>query len=191
MLFKTNTNGHKHPDNTLFIIEQDTIGEIKENNNWHSTQEPRTQKNSPKTAMLPLVGFHIICTRFSQNWPFLSFQLCIVRSSIQKIKLSPDLNFDCNRYEWPDIWHADVSWPPPKHHFDLVKQAGFRVYRIFFRLHLTWWCILKHSRNSLHFAHGLLIFTLWQNFDIMKRVKFAVSMHCLRMNGMISHLRTD
>ena len=48
MLFKTNTNGHKHPDNTLFIIKQDTIGEIKENNNWHSTQEPRTKKTVQK-----------------------------------------------------------------------------------------------------------------------------------------------
>ena len=31
----------------LFIIEQDTIGETKENNKWHSTQKPRTAQNSP------------------------------------------------------------------------------------------------------------------------------------------------
>ena len=42
MLFKTNTNGHKHPSISLIIIEQDTIGEIKENNKWRFTQEPRT-----------------------------------------------------------------------------------------------------------------------------------------------------
>ena len=47
MLFKTNTNGHRHPSISLFITEQDTIGEIKEKNKWHSTQEPRTPKNSP------------------------------------------------------------------------------------------------------------------------------------------------
>ena len=39
MLFKTNTNCHKHPSISLIIIEQDTIGENKENNKWHSTQE--------------------------------------------------------------------------------------------------------------------------------------------------------
>ena len=47
MLFKTNTNGHKHPSISLFILEQDTNGETKENNKWHSTQEPHTPQNSP------------------------------------------------------------------------------------------------------------------------------------------------
>ena len=47
MLFKTNTNGHRHPSISLIIIEQDTIGETKENNKWHSSQEPRTPQNSP------------------------------------------------------------------------------------------------------------------------------------------------
>ena len=41
MLFKTNTNGHQHHSISLFIIEQDTLGETKENNKWHSAQEPR------------------------------------------------------------------------------------------------------------------------------------------------------
>ena len=45
MLFKTNTNGHKHPSISLIIIEQDTIGETKEHNKWHSTREPRTPQN--------------------------------------------------------------------------------------------------------------------------------------------------
>ena len=44
MLFETNSSGHKHPSISLFIIEQDTIGETKENNKLHSTQEPRTPK---------------------------------------------------------------------------------------------------------------------------------------------------
>ena len=29
-MFKTNTNGHKHPSIDLFIIEQDTIGETNQ-----------------------------------------------------------------------------------------------------------------------------------------------------------------
>ena len=44
MLFKTNTDGPKHPSISLIIIEQDTIGEAKENDKWYSTWEPRTQK---------------------------------------------------------------------------------------------------------------------------------------------------
>ena len=42
MLSKTNINGHRHPCISLFIIKQDTIGETKENNKWHSTQESST-----------------------------------------------------------------------------------------------------------------------------------------------------
>ena len=42
MLFKINTNDHEHPSISLFIIEQVTVGETKENNKWHSTQEPHT-----------------------------------------------------------------------------------------------------------------------------------------------------
>ena len=30
MLFKTNTNGHKHPSISIIIIEQDTVDETKE-----------------------------------------------------------------------------------------------------------------------------------------------------------------
>ena len=41
MLFKTNTKGHKHPNIRLFITEQYTIDETKENK-WRSAQEPRT-----------------------------------------------------------------------------------------------------------------------------------------------------
>ena len=45
ILFKTNTNGHKHTSIGFINIEQDTIGETKENNEWHSTQERRTPKS--------------------------------------------------------------------------------------------------------------------------------------------------
>ena len=42
MLFNTNTNGHKHPNNSLIIIKQDTIGETKENNKWDSTHSQKS-----------------------------------------------------------------------------------------------------------------------------------------------------
>ena len=38
MLLTTDTNGHNHPSTSLFIIEQDIIGETKENK-WFSKQE--------------------------------------------------------------------------------------------------------------------------------------------------------
>ena len=44
VLLKINTNGHKHPSFSLFIIEQDTIGENKKKK-WHSTQEPRSPQS--------------------------------------------------------------------------------------------------------------------------------------------------
>ena len=47
LLFKTNSKGHKHPSTSLFIIEQNTIGETTETNKCHSTQEPQTPQNSP------------------------------------------------------------------------------------------------------------------------------------------------
>ena len=47
MLFQTKTNGQKLHNISFIIIEQDPIGETKENNKWHSTQQPLTAKNSP------------------------------------------------------------------------------------------------------------------------------------------------
>ena len=38
LCLKQNTNGQKHPSISLFIIEQDIIGETKETNNWHWIQ---------------------------------------------------------------------------------------------------------------------------------------------------------
>ena len=46
MLFETNTNDPKHPCISLFIIEQDTIEESKDNSKWHSTQEPCTPQKT-------------------------------------------------------------------------------------------------------------------------------------------------
>ena len=73
MLFKTNTNGHKHPSISLIIIEQDKFGETKENK-WHSTQEARTPQNqsyrlwwgaaSPILNDTPCVCMH---TSYNQN----------------------------------------------------------------------------------------------------------------------------
>ena len=41
-MFKTNTNGHKHPSITLLIIKQNTMGDTEEIKKWHSTQKTRT-----------------------------------------------------------------------------------------------------------------------------------------------------
>ena len=70
MLFKTNTNGHKHPSISSVIIEQDTIGETKENKG-HSTQEPRTPKYwTPILNNTPCVSIYMC---YNQN----SYKECI------------------------------------------------------------------------------------------------------------------
>ena len=76
--------------------------------------------------------------------------------------------------QWPRIWHADVSWPPPElnrlvtvywffsfwHYFDLVKQDKFVVSR---RMHgensLKFSLLMypDHLQNWLHFGLGLLV----------------------------------
>ena len=55
MLFKTNTNGHKQPSMSLFIIEQDTISETKENNKWGCAASP------------PPVCMQRMCSRHESN----------------------------------------------------------------------------------------------------------------------------
>ena len=75
MLYKTNTNCYKYPSIILIIIEQDTVGETKEKNKWHSTQEPRTPKTQSYwlwwgTASPILDGTPCIHWRFLvyENW---------------------------------------------------------------------------------------------------------------------------
>ena len=97
--------------------------------------------------------------------------------------------------EWPEIWHADVSWQPPGMLrfwlgsvdicnfctiFDLVKQNKFEVWYLFF------WKM--HGKNSLKYGKQILT-TLrtdwilvkvcwfswcWCKFHLMKLVKFGV-----------------
>ena len=82
--------------------------------------------------------------------------------------------------EWPEPWHADVSWPPSElmkfwswsvdfpfwHHFDLVKQANLGCLTIFFRMHgrngLQFDMLMypDYLFNCLHLGHGLLIFLI-------------------------------
>ena len=69
MLFKTNTKGHKHPSISRIIIEQSTVGETKENNKWHSTQEPRTPQNSP--------GIDYDGVQLHQYWTTVPVYVCI------------------------------------------------------------------------------------------------------------------
>ena len=75
MLFKMNTNGHKHPSIIFIITEQNTIGETKGNNKWHSTQEPRTPQNHSYRlwwgAASPILNdtpYVCIYTSYNQNW---------------------------------------------------------------------------------------------------------------------------
>ena len=42
MLFKNKTNGHKHPSMSLYIREQDTVSETKENNKLHYEREQKS-----------------------------------------------------------------------------------------------------------------------------------------------------
>ena len=74
MLFKTNTNGHKHPSISLIIIEQDTIGETKKIKKWHSTQEPRIPHNQScrlwRDAASPILSdtpYVCIYTSYNEN----------------------------------------------------------------------------------------------------------------------------
>ena len=47
MLFKANTNGHRHPNIRLFIIEQDTIGKAKKTKSGIQHRKRTLPKNSP------------------------------------------------------------------------------------------------------------------------------------------------
>ena len=85
------------------------------------------------------------------------------------------------REEWPELWHADVSWPPS----ELIKVWSRSVDFPFFGIILTKWnrwnlgylaiFFRMHWRNGLqfdmllypyylfnclHFGHGLLIFLI-------------------------------
>ena len=89
-----------------------------------------------------------------------------------------NLSFYCSHFEWPEIWHADVFWPPSK----LIK---FRSWSVDFPFLLSFWnrsnlgslaiFFRRHGRNGLqfdmlmypdylfnclHFGHGLLIFPI-------------------------------
>ena len=99
--------------------------------------------------------------------------------------------------EWPEIWHVDVFWPLSElirfwsvcwyssfwHHFDLVKQVKFGIFRIFFRMHerngLKFDMLMypDHLRNWVHLGHGLLVSLFWRHFDLVKQVKCALSRH--------------
>ena len=64
MLFKTNTNGHKHPIISLIIIEQDTIGETIE----------ITTSSIKKKQSKRLMG----CSFTNTEWHSLCMYMCIL-----------------------------------------------------------------------------------------------------------------
>ena len=71
LLLKTNINGHEIPSISLII------GETRENNKWHSTQEPRTPQKqsyrlwwgaaSPILNITPCVCIYTPLTRTRMN----------------------------------------------------------------------------------------------------------------------------
>ena len=100
---------------------------------------------------------------------------------VKQIKLATSRHFLENaREEWPEFWHADVSWPPSElikfgwssvwHHVDFVKQPNLGFLAIFFRMHrrngLQFDMLMypDYLFNCLHFGHGLLNFLIWAVF---------------------------
>ena len=103
--------------------------------------------------------------------------------------------------EWPEILHADVSWPPS----ELISSRSRSVDFCHFGTILTWWnrsnlvfpgiswrthwgnglkygvlLYPDHLQNWLDYGYGLVIYS---NFGailiLVKRVKFGVSRHFL------------
>ena len=142
--------------------------------------------------MIPLDGLRNTSSGFSQNcnffWQFLSivpFHLVFVVA--WKIKLIPHLSLHCSYFEWPEMQHANVSWPSWElirfwslsvdfTHFGsiLLKQAKFAISGIFLRtqrrngLKFGMLMYSDHLQNRLEFGHGLLIFLIWVPFWLSK-----------------------
>ena len=98
--------------------------------------------------------------------------------------------------EWPEIWHADVSWP----HSELIIFWSQSVFSSFWRrfnlviklkfvvsglthgengLKLDMLMYLEQLQNCLDFGLGLFIFLVLWHFDLVKQVNFEVSGHFL------------
>ena len=81
MLFKTNTDGHKHPSISLFIIELDTIGETKENKKWHPFDTGTAQ--SPQTVIQTVMGCSFTTTERHSLYMYIYIYVYIYMSYSQ------------------------------------------------------------------------------------------------------------
>ena len=110
MLFETNSSGHKHPSISLFITEQDTIGETKENNKLHST-------HSQNTVLQTMMGCSFYSTTLPVYVPIkilvLIAQFCSKSIVIKLISINENvplgLIIDENMSRW--VWFIPSATP--------------------------------------------------------------------------------
>ena len=105
---------------------------------------------------------------------------------IMSVVATTNLSFYGSHLEWPEIWHADVSWTPSElirfwwfssfgRHFNLVKQVKFGVSGDFRQYALNKWLNIWHGDSSwppfnwLQFGHSLLIFLILAVFNLTGR----------------------
>ena len=103
--------------------------------------------------------------------------------------------------EWPEIWHADVSWPPSElmrlwsqfvdfssswHNFWLGEMGeiwGFRAFPGKCMEGIAWnlacWCILTTFRTDEIMVSLYWFSSFWLHLNLVKPVKFGVSRHFL------------
>ena len=102
--------------------------------------------------------------------------------------------------EWPELWHADVSWPPS----ELIKFWSWSVDFPFFAsfwlsetgqiwglwqfspecmggiaCNLTYWCILTTFSTAYILVMVCWFSSFWQEFEFVRQVIFAVFRHFL------------
>ena len=128
------------------------------------------------------------------------FQLCLF--IVFMVKVIPHLCFYCGHFEWPEIWHADVFWPPSELNWLYfghclfiflflvafwLRETGqmwdFGVFSwerkgrmssdLACRCILSTWELFRFWSHSVDFPH----------FGLMKLVKFGVSRNVFRTHG--------
>ena len=107
-----------------------------------------------------------------------------------------NLSFYCSHFEWPEIWHADVSWPLQNcfdlgHHLlislilapfwlcETGQICNFRTFPGERKGGMTWtltcWCILTTFWTYKILAMVCLCSSFSHHFDLVKQVKCGVS----------------
>ena len=120
---------------------------------------------------------------------------------MKRVKFGVSGHFPENAWrEWPEILHADVSWPPSELVSLWPRSGDFLILALFwlsetgqiwgFRAFpgermkgMAWnvarWCILTTFRTDQFMVTVCWFFLFWRYFDLVKRVKFGVSGHIL------------